>query len=307
MNYHFFYRYTKSQRKGLLALCLLIIFVQAGYWAATSLDYNKVQKQSAEEKEWLALQTKIDALKAARPEKKHTIYPFNPNFITDYKGYTLGMTIGQIDKLHAFRESGKWINSVADFKTVTGVPDSLLTKIAPYFKFPDWVIKKNLEAKQGYTNSDESKYQNKYSDKYPAKKEGIAKPELDINIAIEEDLINVYGIGPAFAKKILRRRADLGAFVSMDQMEDFDDFSPEAQAGLKKGFKVSGSPVVNKINVNTASLQQLSRFPYFNRDIAKAIITERSMKGKIDNFAELSKINDIFTLKSKIIALYLEY
>jgi len=306
MNHHYFYRYTKSQRKGLLALCLLIVFVQLGYWGVTSLNYNKVEKQSEEEKEWLALQTKIDALKAARPEKKNTIYPFNPNFITDYKGYTLGMTTAQIDKLHAFRKSGKWINSVSDFKTVTGVPDSLLSKISPYFKFPDWVIKKNKESRQGYSNA-ETKFQNKYPDKYPSKKEPAAKPVLDINTAVEEDLISVYGIGPAFAKKILRRRSDLGAFVSMEQMNDFSDFSPEAQAGLKKSFKIFGNPAVNKINVNTASLQQLARFPYFNRDVAKAIITERSMKGKIANFADLIKISDIFTLKSKIIALYLEY
>jgi DNA uptake protein ComE-like DNA-binding protein len=306
MNYHFFYRYTKSQRKGLLALCLLIIFVQVGYWLVTLVDYNSTEKQSGEEKEWLALQSKIDALKAARPEKKNTIYLFNPNFITDYKGYTLGMTTAQIDKLHAFRKSGKWINSVSDFKTVTGVPDSLLSKISPYFKFPDWVIKKNKESAQGYANN-ETKFQNKYPDKYPAKKEAAAKIVLDINTAVEEDLIGIYGIGPAFAKKILRRRSDLGAFVSMEQVDDFSDFSPEARSGLKKSFKISGNPVVNKINVNTASLQQLSRFPYFNRDIAKAIITERSMKGKITNFADLIKINDIFTLKSKIIALYLEY
>jgi DNA uptake protein ComE-like DNA-binding protein len=302
MNNHFFYRYTKSQRKGLLALCLLIVFVQLGYWGVTSLDYNMKEKQSEEEKEWLALQSEIDALKAARPEKNNTIYPFNPNFITDYKGYTLGMTTAQLDKLYAFRKSGKWINSVADFKTVTGMPDSLLSKISPHFKFPDWVIKKNKDSAQGYANA-EIKYQNKY----PSKKEPVAKPVLDINTAVEEDLISVYGIGPAFAKKILRRRSDLGAFVSMEQMDDFSDFSPEAQAGLKKSFKISGNPTVNKINVNTASLQQLARFPYFNRDIAKGIITERSMKGKIANFVDLIKINEIFTLKSKIIALYLEY
>ena len=120
-------------------------------------------------------------------------------------------------------------------------------------------------------------------------------------------MVNVYGIGPAFAKKILRRRADLGAFVSMDQMDDFKEFSPEALAGLKKSFTVGSHPQVVTINVNTASLQQLARFPYFNRDIAKAIITERSMTGKIANFDELIKINDIFNYKSKIIRLYLDF
>jgi DNA uptake protein ComE-like DNA-binding protein len=297
---------TKDQRKGILALCLLIVGIQIGYYFISGTDFSSESGKSEEEKQWLALQSDIDALKAKKGEKQITIYPFNPNFISDYKGYTLGMSTVEIDRLHAFRKSGKWINSPADFKTVTKVPDSLLLKLSPYFKFPDWVIKKNQQQNgktQEYTTAKTATVTN--PDKFDNKKV-VSKPAIDINSALEEDLIAVYGIGPAFAKKILRRRADLGAFVSMDQMEDFD-FSPEALAGLRKGFKVGDNPRVTTINVNTASLQQLSRFPYFNRDIAKAIITQRSMKGKIDNFDELSNINDIFTLKSKIIRLYLEY
>jgi DNA uptake protein ComE-like DNA-binding protein len=297
---------TKDQRKGILALCLLIVGIQIAYYFISRTDFSSESGKSEEEKQWLALQSDIDALKAEKGKKHTTIYPFNPNFITDYKGYTLGMSTLEIDRLHAFRKTGKWINSPADFKMVTRVPDSLLLKLSPYFKFPDWVIKKNQQQarnSQEYITAKTSTVT--YLDKFDNKKV-VSKPAIDINSALEEDLIAVYGIGPASAKKILRRRADLGAFVSIDQMEEFD-FSPEALAGLRKGFKVGNNPGVTTINVNTASLQQLSRFPYFNRDIAKAIITQRSMKGKIDNFDELSNINDIFTLKSKIIRLYLEY
>jgi DNA uptake protein ComE-like DNA-binding protein len=298
---------TKDQRKGILALCLLIVGIQIGYYFISRTDFSSESGKSEEEKQWLALQSDIDALKAKKGEKQITIYPFNPNFISDYKGYTLGMSTVEIDRLHAFRKSGKWINSPADFKTVTKVPDSLLLKLSPYFKFPDWVVEKNQQRNgknQEYATAKTATAP--YHDKFGNKKATIVKPAIDINSALEEDLIVVYGIGPSFAKKILRHRADLGAFVSMDQMEDFD-FSPEALAGLRKGFKVGDNPKVTTINVNTASLQQLSRFPYFNRDIAKAIITQRSTKGKIDNFNELSNFKDIFTLKSKIIRLYLEY
>ena len=298
---------TKDQRKGILALCLLITGVQIGYYFVSQRDFSTVAQNSAEEKQWLAFQSKIDALTSKKGEKKTTIFPFNPNFITDYKGYALGMTTEQIDRLQAFRKSGKWVNSAADFKTVTKVPDSLLAKLSPYFKFPDWVNKKNDQqgaSKEEYASVEKSS--GAYPEKFSTKKATVLKPAIDINLALEEDLIAVYGIGPAFAKKILRRRADLGAFVSMDQMEDFE-FSPEALAGLRKSFKVESTPQITTININSASLQQLSRFPYFNRDIAKAIITQRSMKGKIVNYEELSKINDIFTLKSKIIRLYLEY
>lgn len=298
------YRFTAGQRKGLLTLCGLIILVQTGWFFLNKRDISTAEK-SAQEKEWLALQPQIDALKARQAVKEgYKIYPFNPNYITDYKGYALGMTTAQIDKLQAFRKSGKWVNSAADFKAVTGVNDSLLVVLSPYFKFPDWVKnKKQYPEKEAYASAE------KYNERptFAKKEEKAPAKILDINTALEEDLIAVRGIGPAFAKKLLRRRADLGAFVSMDQMDEFKDFSPEAIAGLKKSFKADANAPVIRININTASLQQLSRFPYFNKDIAKAIITQRSMKGKIANFDELSKINDIFVLKSKIIGLYLEY
>ena len=69
------------------------------------------------------------------------IYPFNPNYITDYKGYTLGMSAEEINRLHAYRAKNKWVNSSKEFQRITKVSDSLLKQIAPYFKFPDWVTK----------------------------------------------------------------------------------------------------------------------------------------------------------------------
>jgi len=297
-----FYRYSKSQRKGIIALFVLVISIQLGYYVFSEVDFFSKQRHTTEEKQWLAHQADIDLLRAQKQGRKDTVYPFNPNYITDYKGYVLGMSEAEIDKLLAFRKSGKWINSPYDFKEVTGVSDSLLSKLSPYFKFPDWVTKKQQEKGTALTPNYEF-----LSEKKTVNKDIIAKPQLDINSALEEDLVEVYGIGPAFAKKILRRRADLGAFVSMEQMADFKEFSGEAVAALKKKFMIGAVPEVNKININTASLQQLAHFPYFNKDIAKAIITQRSMKGKILSFDELSKINDIFVLKSKIISLYLEY
>ncbi|HYD92447.1 MAG TPA: helix-hairpin-helix domain-containing protein, partial [Flavobacterium sp.] len=97
------------------------------------------------------------------------------------------------------------------------------------------------------------------------------------------------------------------AFVSMDQMDDFTEFSPDAIRGLRERFMVAGRPQVNKVKVNTASLRQLSRFPYFNRDIARAVITQRSMNGKIAGIHELLGINGFPVDKVEIIALYLEF
>ena len=61
------------------------------------------------------------------------------------------MSNEQIDRLLAFREQGKWINSKEQFQEVTLVSDSLLNVISPLFKFPDWV--ENPRTNQNLSNA----------------------------------------------------------------------------------------------------------------------------------------------------------
>lgn len=290
--FRFFFRFTKDQQKGIMALFLLILIVQAVYFIITAIDFTSKKEKSVQEKEWLAYQDEINVLKAKGPHKD-TIYPFNPNYITDYKGYLLGLTTKQIDLLHAYRKSGRYINTVSDFQKITNVHDTLLVKLSPYFKFGHVNTHKTIETAKPNSIADAITEDN--------------SALMDINEALEEDLVKVYGIGTYYAKTILKRRSALGGFVSMDQMDDFTEFSAEAKAGLRKRFSIINIPEIDKINVNTASLLQLSRFPYFNRDIAKSIITERSMTGKLTKIDDLLKISAFPVDKEKIIALYLKF
>ena len=47
-------------------------------------------------------------MKIAKAERRST---FNPNYISDYKGYELGMSLAELDRLHKFRASGNYIYS----------------------------------------------------------------------------------------------------------------------------------------------------------------------------------------------------
>ena len=119
-------------------MVIIIILFQAIYFFADFSSESDSEALSREEIE--AFQAQIDSIKLARAEADTIkIFPFNPNYITDFKGYTLGMSVEEINKLHQFREENKWINSAKDFQKVTGVSDSLLATISPYFKFPNWV------------------------------------------------------------------------------------------------------------------------------------------------------------------------
>ena len=66
------------------------------------------------------LQEQFDSLK--QRERKDQIYPFNPNYISLSKGYQLDFSLEEIERLHRFRNSGKFANSIAEFKAITQVP-----------------------------------------------------------------------------------------------------------------------------------------------------------------------------------------
>jgi hypothetical protein len=80
------------------------------------VDVNLTQTVSPKKQEWLAMQSKIDSIKALNSEYIVKVYPFNPNFITDYKGYKLGMSVQEIDRLLEYRKGNKYVNSQKNFK-----------------------------------------------------------------------------------------------------------------------------------------------------------------------------------------------
>jgi len=286
-----FFKFSREQRTGVFLLFTIIIILQLIYFF---VDFSPLSQNSPEKEKWLSLQSQIDSLKQEKLDYIPKIYPFNPNFITDYKGYKLGMSVLEIDRLLAFRQQNKYVNSAKEFQAVTKVSDSLLNVISPYFKFPDWV-----------NNKKEFAAYKKYPNTAFAKKEKIAI--IDINQATQEDLIKIYGIGEAISLRILKFKESLGGFVSMEQMKDVWGLSPEVIDNLNAHFKVSAHPNLRKIDINNASIKELSEFPYFKYPISKNIVTFRSMNGDIKNSEDLTKIKGMSIDKANIIALYLDF
>jgi competence ComEA-like helix-hairpin-helix protein len=283
-----FFSYSRSQRIGVLILFVIIIVLQMLY-CFVRFDDSKIIED--DKRKWLANQSGIDSLILEKTNYKPVIYPFNPNFITDFKGYKLGMSVAEIDRLTEFRKQNKYVNSAAEFQAVTKVSDSLLNVISPYFKFPDWVkSKKNTFIP--------------YEKKEFGKKDKL--DVLDINTASKEDLMKIYGIGDKLSDRILEQREKYGAFVSMEQLQDIWGLSQEVIEKLHSAFVVKSMEHAKKININSASVKELSQFPFFRYQLAKDIVVYRSMNGDI-KAEDLTKIKGFPSDKVKIIALYLEF
>ena len=290
-------KFSKGHYFGIAILLFLIGMLQFSFFWFNDQALDNVTNLSTEEKNWLLQQKGIDSIKEVNQENTTKIYPFNPNFISDFKGYKLGMTIEQIDKLHKLRKQNKYVNSNGEFQKLTGVSNDWMKKYSPYFKFPDWVTNK-------YANKFPSNFENKYP---KFEKKQIKIVVQDINTANQIELEKVYMIGEKLALKIIAEREKFGSFANMEQLSFIWGISPDAIEDLNKRFEIKSLENLKKIKINELPIKELQQFPYFNYTIAKNIVTYRSMNGEIKNIEDLTNVKQFPVEKLKIIAVYLEF
>ncbi len=347
--------FNRSQRRGILLLLSFIFLGQIAIWQSGKLKTYPIQTSNIPSE----LQQQYDSLKKiALQQQKLKIYPFNPNYLSDYKGYVLGLTPEQIDKVINFRKSGKYFRSKQEFKQVADLSDSLFQILVPYIKIPDFKFKNNSfqNKHKSLTTNDINmatakdfqsvygvgpilskrivKYRNliggfknmaQLNKVYGLEPEVVARikqkfviksiPQTQntiivkkpINIATEEDFQKVYGIGKKLARRIVNYRQSLGGFSAKEQLNDVYGLSSEAIEELWKNFKIANPAKIRlKINLNDANIKELAKNPYISYQLAKKIVTYRTLNGAFHTFDELLKVPDYPVDKHKRIKLYLK-
>jgi DNA uptake protein ComE-like DNA-binding protein len=217
------------------------------------------------------------------------IYPFNPNFITDFKGYKLGMSSEEIDRLLDYRKQNKWINSKEDFQKVTKVSDSFLDQISSYFKFPDWI----------------SNPKPKYSDWRKGFKEKTFDQKIDLNIATQLQLEKINGIGKSFSKRIVDYRSKLIGFSDDMQLYEIYGLDYQVVNRVLNEFTVKTPKEIIKMNLNKISASDIATIPGISFELAKRIWEFRILNERIVDFMELKKIEGLTERKLQGIQLYL--
>lgn len=291
MNFKSHFRFNKQERSGIFYLLLIIVVLQSGYFLLVMGDNHPAGNDFMVDTE---TQRQIDELKTRHlASDTLPLYPYNPNYISDFKGYTIGMSPQEIDRLHQFRSQHKFVNSAREFQQVTLVSDSLLAMISPFFKYPDWVINQNSSREAGKTARKSVRY---------------ALPDApvgDLNSATVEELKRISGIGDVLASRIVKFRKALGGFLVAEQLYDVYGLEPEVVARAIQKFEVRVPPDITPINLNTASADELAKLLYINYELANRMVAYRDVAGGYKTFEELGNIADFPIEKIDRITLYL--
>lgn len=277
--------FVNSDRVGILslALVLIILAILPKFLPATYTAQDPLNLESAEV---IAANRYLDSLALESKRPKWEPYRFNPNYITDYNAYVWGLSQLELSRLRDFRKGNKWVNSAPEFKQVTGISDSLMRAMAPYFKFPEWVV--------------QGKQVNATRRNYP-------KEKLALNTATAQDLQAVRGIGPVLATRIVNFRTRYGGFADSLQLGLIYGLSSAVRGELFRHFEIKNPVLLAKLNLSTASASDLATIPGISFDLATEIVVFRRLHEGNFNLDDLLKIDGMTSQKVAGIKLYLQH
>ena len=98
---------------------------------------------------------------------------------------------------------------------------------------------------------------------------------VELNSADTTTLMLLHGIGPAYARRIVRYRERLGGFTRTDQLLEVYGFTPELLVHISPHLSLD-TAYLHRININTVELKQLIKHPYVEYYFARDLVNLRS-------------------------------
>jgi DNA uptake protein ComE-like DNA-binding protein len=201
---------------------------------------------------------KYSKKKYLTPSKK-----FDPNVYSKNDWMKLGLSQKQAEAVLKFGKYG--FKSKEDLKRVFVIPQELMLKIIDSTFYPE----------KNKTNISISEF----------KKENTIQV-VDLNSASEEELLSIKGIGPFFAKNILKRREQLGGYINDEQLLEVWKMTPEKMEEINPYIKIDQQKV-KKLNINTTTAEEFKKHPYFTWNMANAIVKLRNQHGPFKSINDL--------------------
>jgi DNA uptake protein ComE-like DNA-binding protein len=109
---------------------------------------------------------------------------------------------------------------------------------------------------------------------------------VDVNNATEQDLLNIKGIGPFYARQIIKYQQQLGGFIRKEQLMEVWKMTPEMYEQIQDKISCESS-MIKQLSVNQASVEELQAHPYLNWNQANSIVKMRMQKGVFKSIDEI--------------------
>lgn len=276
--------FNKAERAGIVVLVILIIIaVAVPYFIHTHFandpevlkkfieDINRFELSIKKQGDSLEQQRQLDFQQMDRSIAENRInpFPFNPNALPSEQWSKLGLKDWQIKMIKNYEAKGGKFYKKEDVRKMYCISPTEYSLLEPFIVIP--------EQKPAF------------SEPKTAPKPAVVRVLVDLNTADSVALLDLYGIGTSFAKRIVKYRNLLGGFYSKDQLLEVYGFDQERLGKIESYISVGGG-VVKKLNINILRTDDLKKHPYLDYYTAKAIVDRRISKGKFTSLEQLKEI-----------------
>lgn len=226
-------------------------------------------------------------------------FPFDPNTADSSEFLRLGLRPWQVRNIYKYRAKGGIYRRKQDFARLYGLTVREYRELEPYIRISDefqpaaTLLDDNMSATNSLHDSLMARSR-EASHSVRFRSDSLRRPvkiqegqHVELGTADTTQLQTVPGIGPYYAREIVRYGQRLGGYVSVDQLDEIESFPQEA-----KRFFVVQEANPRKLNLNRLSLNELRRHPYINYYMAKTIIDYRRLHGRIVSLEDLRLSRD---------------
>ena len=284
-----FFYFTRTERRGILLLCTLILLVYGGaqaylHWQEkashpSAEDRAERLRMQQEEEDFLATIQEEEEIGRARhrhPEDTGfrpgktavTPFPFDPNRADSLTLCRLGLPDWMARNIVRYRERGGRFRHPEDFRKIYGLTDEQYAALEPYIRIAPQDTARPATPRLYTAQTERDTMARPY--KYPA---GTV---IELNRADTTELKKIPGIGSGIARLITGYRQRLGGFYTLEQLREID-LDPEP---LRPWLRID-STAIRRLNLNRVGIDRLRRHPYFNFYQAKAIVERRKKHGPL--------------------------
>ena len=114
---------------------------------------------------------------------------------------------------------------------------------------------------------------------------------VELNTADSLTLQKIPGIGPAFARRIVKYRELLGGFYSVAQLAEVYGIDEERYAALLPWFRVD-TTLIRKLEINQITASSLRKHPYINYIQARTMEQLRKQKSRLSGWENLQLLEE---------------
>jgi competence ComEA-like helix-hairpin-helix protein len=230
--------------------------------AAETHQYENDDKESSEAFQY---ETSITTT-----HTKGALFPFDPNTLSLEGWKKLGLNERTIHTIENYRTKGGKFYKSEDLKKIWGLQEAFYERVKDYISIKARQ-EKSIERPVIYAKRD------------------LKKWDVKINSADSSAFIELPGIGNKLALRILNFRDRLGGFYSVDQIGETYGLADSTFQKIKAFLHVDGE--VHKLNINTATKDELKIHPYIKWNLANTIVEYRNQHGAYKTLEDLKNIS----------------